>query len=232
MKTSASRWAALALVVGVGASALVVGLRSDPAPSTTSAAEVEAEARVSSAATPELAARTVDRLQLLRTGNGGARLRLTGDEVTALLRHALPGVLPEGIEDPVVHMESGQVVVDARLVTRDFVGSAPLATVLGALPDTIAVNLRGTVAPAGGHLVLEVESAHAGHVPLPASAVASIASALAEATGHRVSTSPDRPSVGVPLPSGIGLVAVVDDRLVLDRDERLGQRAVDGSEDP
>ena len=42
-----------------------------------------------------LAARTVDRLLLFRTGNGASSMTLGSDEVTALLTEGLPGLLPD-----------------------------------------------------------------------------------------------------------------------------------------
>lgn len=186
-----------------------------------------------SAATPELAARTVDRLQLFRAGNGGARMSLSADELTALLRHAMPGVLPAGVDDASVRLRAGVVVVEARVATADFVARAPLAAVMGALPDTLQVGLRGRLATSGDRLLLHVESAHASGVPLPAGAVAAIAASLAEQGGGRVLPGDGKDaSLGLRRPDGLALVAVVGDRIVLDRDERMGDRAVDGSDDP
>lgn len=184
-------------------------------------------------ATPELAARTVDRLQLFRTGNAGRRLALTDDEITALLRHAMPGVLPSGIRDPVVRLASGTVLVEARLVSADFVGSGLLASVLGALPDTLDVDLRGRLSSSHDGLVLTVEDARASGVPLPGGAVAAIARALTDDSGEgATSLGGERASLSMRWPDGVAHAAVVGDRLLLDRAEPMVDRAVDGSDEP
>jgi hypothetical protein len=185
------------------------------------------------AATPELALRTVDRLQLFRTGNAGARLTLTDDEITALLRHGMPGVLPPGIHDPVVRLSSGSVRVEARLATDEFVGRRPLTSALGALPDTLVVDLRGRLSSSPERLVLTVEDARASGVPLPAAVVAAIANALATESGDDVGFRGEAgASFGMRWPDGVAAVAIVGDRLFLDRDEPMVDRAVDGSDEP
>jgi hypothetical protein len=185
------------------------------------------------AATPELASRTVDRLKLFRTGNAGVRLTLTDDEITALLRHGMPGVLPPGIHDPVVRLESGSVRVEARLATDEFVGRGPLTSALGALPDTLVVDLRGRLSSSPDRLVLTVEDARASGVPLPAAVVTVIASAVAAESGDDVvSRGEAAAALSMRWPDGVAAVAVVGDRLFLDRDEPMADRAVDGSDEP
>lgn len=184
-------------------------------------------------ATPGLASRTVDRLQLFRTGGAGARLTLSGDEITALLRHAMPGVLPDGIHDPVVRLTSGAVLVEARLATEEFAGRGPLASVLGALPDTLAVALLGRLSASPDRLVLTVENARASGVPLPAGVVMAIAGALAAESGDDVGSGGEgAASLSMRWPDGVAAVTVVGDRLFLDRAEPMPDRAVDGSDEP
>lgn len=232
MSSPASRRAAFLGAVVFGAALAVIGLRPGAPSDDREVAAALPETPVATSASPELAARAVDRLQIFRAGNAGRRLSLSSDEVTALLRHALPGVLPAGIADPVVVLEGGVVRVEARLSTADFVGRAPLAAVLGALPDTVTVDLLGRLTTEGDRLFFAVDEAHAGRVPLPAGAVAAIAAELSEQSDLRIASSEGKPSLSVRWPAGVALVAVVGDRLVLDRDERMVDRAVDGSDDP
>ncbi len=230
MTTSSRRIALLSTVV-VCVVAAAVGLRTrstTPAEDGTRLGEVPA----APAATPERAARAMERLRLFREGNSGVRLSLGSDDVTALLRHSLPGVLPAGVTDPYVAFVGHRVRVEARVSTDDFVAKAPLASVLGALPDTVSVDVVGTLVSVHGTLRFEVEEAHAGPVRLPAAVVAAIADELSTASGTRMAASGGTPTVTLRQPSGFATLEVVDDRLVLRRDERMVDRAVDGSDHP
>jgi hypothetical protein len=60
-----------------------------------------------------LAARTVDRLLLFRTGNGSSSMSLGSDEVTALLNESLPGLVPTGVTNTSVDIRGGGVVLRA-----------------------------------------------------------------------------------------------------------------------
>lgn len=226
------RGALLGAILAVVALAVVVLLPPPPRPGTSPGGPDTSHAGVP-AATPELASRTVDRLQLFRTGNAGARLTLTDDEITALLRHGMPGVLPAGIHDPVVRLTSGAVLVEARLATDEFAGRGPLTSVLGALPDTLAVALRGRLSSSPDRLVLTVENARASGVPLPPGVVAAIVGALAAESGDDVKSGGEgAASLSMRWPDGVAAVTVVGDRLFLDRDEPMFDRAVDGSDEP
>lgn len=233
MSAAAVRRGALVGAVLAGVILGVVLLRGSSPQPASSAGAPDTDRLSAPAATPELAARTVDRLQLFRTGNTGPRLTLTDDEITALLRHAMPGVLPPGIHDPVIRLASGTVLVEARLASEEFVGRGPLASVLGALPDTLEVDLRGRLSSSRDRLVLTVENARASGVPLPAGVVAAIAGALAEDSGDdALSRAEEHASLSVRWPDGVASVGVVGDRLFLDRDEPMVDRAVDGSDEP
>lgn len=180
-----------------------------------------------------LADRTLDRLDLFRTGAAGRRISLTSDEVTAVLRHAVPGLLPDGVTAPTVRLDRGLAIVEARLATLDFVGAAQLSSVLGVMPDTIVVDLRGRLRTVPGRLVFTIEHARASGIPLPRSAVATIAAALAGGSGDRfVPADGQAASLSVRWPEAVAVVAVVGDRLVLDRTEPIADRAVDGSDMP
>lgn len=232
MSTTSSRRTALLSAVVLGGALAVIGLRTVASTPPGEDPSLWAEVPPAPEATPELAAQTMDRLQLFRAGTSGPRLSLGSDEVTALLRHGLPGVLPVGLIDPVVTFEGDRVRVDARLVPADFVGRAPLASVLGALPDTIRVDLRGRLNGGGDYLSFEVDEAHAGPVPLPATVVAAIASELGESSGARMASTGGEPAFGIRRPTGFAAVDVRNGRLELRRYEPMIDRAVDGSDDP
>lgn len=232
MNTTSSRRVTLLAAVVIGGALATVGLRTMASTPPGEDAVLWADAPPAPQATPELAARVMDRLQHFRAGTSGPRLSLDSDDVTALLRHGLPGVLPSGLIDPVVTFDGDRVRVDARIVAADFVGRASLASVLGALPDTLRVDLRGRLNGGGEYLSFEVDEAHAGPVPLPAAAVAAIASKLTESSGPRMASTGDEPTFGIRRPSGFAAVDVRNGRLELRRYEPMIDRAVDGSDDP
>ncbi len=232
MSTPSSRKTALLTAVVLGSALAAIGLRSVASTPTGEDPRPWADVAPAPEATPELAAGVMDRLQLFRSGMSGPRLSLGSDDVTALLRHGLPGVLPVGLIDPVVTFEGDRVRVDARLVAADFVGRAPLASVLGALPDTIHVHLRGRLNGRGDYLSFEVDEAHAGPVPLPATVVAAIATEIGESSGARMASAGGDPTFGIRRPTGFAAADVRNGRLELRRYEPMIDRAVDGSEDP
>lgn len=214
----------------VAASLFIVRSTRDTRPAPETAAP--SASPLDSVADALLADRAVDRLQRFRSGDAGARLSLTADEVTAVLRHAMTGVLPEGVTEPRVRLEGGRVVVEARLAADDFVASAPLSSVLGGVSDTIDVELTGHLRTVPGRLVFSIEHARASGIPVPPSAVAAIAAALAEDSDDRVAPVEGQgAALSLPWPEGVALVAV-DDRFVLDRAEPIADRAVDGSDNP
>lgn len=218
----------VAATVGAVGALTLMGVRSASRLAEAGEAEPDRVA-IDRTADAALAARTVERLELFRAGGTGVRLSLTADEVTALLRHAVPGMLPGGVADPLVRLKGGIVVVEARLAPDAFPGSDPLASVLGAVPDTIDVDLSGRLASRPGRLVFTIERARASGIPLPRKAVAAIVGALADQAGDRMLPADADASLSLRWPDGMAKVAVVGDRLVLDRREPIADRAVDGS---
>lgn len=181
----------------------------------------------------EVAEAAFRRVELFRSGGAGKRISLTGEEVTALLRHAIPGMLPTGVVDPTVRLESGSIVVEARLASDEFAATGPLASALGVLPDTLLVDLRGRLVNTRSRLAFYVQEARASHVTLPRGAVQAIVAALAARADDRlVADDTEEPTLTVRWPAGVASAEVVGDRLVLRRDEPNVDRAVDGSDAP
>lgn len=231
MRTPSRRVTLLgAVVLGVVLGA--VGLRTMTAPSGSEPGKEFADVLVAPEATPELASRAMDRLELFRAGNAGLRLSLGSDDVTALLRHGFPGVLPAGVADPRVTFVGDRLRVEARVATAEFPGSPRLASALGALPDTVAVDLLGRLVSARGHVRFEVQEARAGPIPVPLAVVSAIARELVQAPETRMASSNEDPAFVLRQPRGFSTVEVANGRLVLRRDERMIDRAVDGSDDP
>lgn len=152
------------------------------------------------------------RLRLFTTGNGGDRLVMDGDEITAVLRHSIPGVIPAGVTSPVVRLADGTVRVTARIAADVFPGTPMLAPVLDALPDTLEIELRGRVLRDRGTVALRIDRVSAGRVPIPRAVVAAVVASL------RPGASTDiHPTLRLAWPSGITAMNVRGDRLVLER---------------
>ena len=131
---------ALAGSLGLGALALRSAggpMASAPLPKSPSEPTIEVDAG------PVAAMRMVDRLQLFQTGNAGTRIELDGAELTALLRHTIPGMLPTGVSDPVVQIVGSEVRIRASVAPRGLPGGRHLRGAMAAVPDAVEVELRG-----------------------------------------------------------------------------------------
>ncbi|HSM59363.1 MAG TPA: hypothetical protein VK849_01145 [Longimicrobiales bacterium] len=162
--------------------------------------------------TPELADETLDRFERFRNGEGPDRLALGGTELSAVIRHALPGIVPPGIQDPTVELAGGRVQLSARVALGAFPRLPRLEEVTGLLPDTVSVRLEGTlVAHDRTHLALVVDRVEAGPVPLPRRMIADVLRGFGREAP--AGTPPD--ALSVPLPDGVRSVFVQEDSLVL-----------------
>lgn len=203
-------------------------------PSASRVAGVPDDARDPSTAAPVgdvvamdvLAARTVDRLLLFRTGNSTSSMTLGSEEVTALLTGGLPGLLPRGVTNISVHVQGGGIVLRADVITGAWSGAHRLRPWLVALPDTVSAQLDGTIVRVGRTLVFEATSARAQGVPLPEAVLDALVRELP--TSFEASNGP---VLRVSLPDGIADVLIVDDRFVLYAAEPNLERAVDGEAD-
>ena len=160
---------------------------------------------------PELADATLDRFETFQSG-GASELQLGDAELTSLVRYSLPGRLPEGVNDPTVRVQDGQVYLGARVALRGLPDVPALREVVGLLPDTVPVEIRGTLAPFDiDRAALHVDQIEASRIPLPARYIPEILSKLGRAPEPNL--PPD--AVLVPLPRGLSQVYVLRDSLVL-----------------
>lgn len=172
-----------------------------------------------------LAARTVDRIRLLRTGDGPVTLTLGSAEVTALVNESLPGLLPEGVHDIEVEVRDGQVLLRASMVTETWSGADRLRRVMTVLPDTLRAEIRGAVERRGRRLMYVVTGARAHRLPLPATIVDGLVRDLPMSTAYS-----EPVGLQVRLPDGIVDVRVVGDEVILFAAEPIMERAVDGQD--
>jgi hypothetical protein len=161
---------------------------------------------------PELADSVVSKVQAFRGGEEGDRMTLSGRELTSVLRHSIPGLIPEGTSHPQVRLVEGKVRLRADVALSAFPELPDLGPILGILPDTLAVEVEASVLPFGAQEVaVLVEKLEAGRIPLPGRLIPEILEAMGRVE------SPGLPPEGlrIPLPSGLASAYLVEDSLVL-----------------
>jgi hypothetical protein len=161
---------------------------------------------------PELADSVTGRVQAFLRDGGPGQIALGSNEVTSVLRHSVPGLVPEGMTDPEVRLEEGRVHVRARVALEAFPDLPDLGPILGILPDTLDVALEAALMPFGnGAAALLVHGLEAARIPLPRRLIPEILTAMGRV---------DRPGLPpeallVPLPSGLGSAYILTDSLIL-----------------
>ena len=180
----------------------VVGIRAAP--------PVAEEAE--SGPSAELADRTLDRFERFRKGEGEGRIALSGLELSSVVRYALPGLVPPGVDEPTVTLLDGRVRLSARVAKGAFPRLPKLDDVVGILPETLDVEMEGSLVPLDqGHLALLVDHVEASRIPLPRRMIPQI---LAGFGGERSESLPDD-ALAVPMPNGLRSVYIQRDSLVL-----------------
>lgn len=171
-----------------------------------------AEVPVEREPTPAIAEATLDRVEAFRAGTGGDRLELDAVELSSVLRHTLPGIIPPGIARPTVDLDGESVWLTARVETAAIPNLPAFDEIVGLLPDTVDMRLRGSVLPFGeGWAALQVERVEAERIPLPSRMIPGILEAL----GRRPREGLPERALAVPLPSGLERVYVEGGRMVL-----------------
>ena len=161
---------------------------------------------------PGLADSVMARVQELRRGEGPSELALGGNELTSVLRHSVPGLLPTGVSDPEVTLEDGRVHLQARVTLGSFPDLPDLGPILGMLPDTLDVALQAALMPFGdGTAALLVHHLEASRIPLPRRFIPDILTAMGRT--NQPGLPPE--ALLVPLPSGLGSAYILTDSLIL-----------------
>lgn len=227
-------WPLVGVVALVPAALLMV--RDEPSegpPSVVHANDEGAVASPSLADEQAIAGVLVDRVQLFRDGNLGPRFALDGPEMTALLRHAAPGIIPPGVSEPAVSVRDRIVLVEAKVARHEVLPPSDGFSLPDMLPDTVRVVLRGEIRSApGDRLRFTVLGARVGRIPLPRSVIAAVVEGIpgGEDRGVAASTEGAHPAISLRVPAGIGDVAVMGEEVVFFRSEPFADRAVDGSD--
>jgi len=161
---------------------------------------------------PGLAEETLDRFEAFRTGVSGERIQFRGDELSSVLRYSLPGILPPGVEEPLVSLEEGRIELQARVVIGGFPELARLEEIAGLFPDTVTIRMTGAVLSFGeDEVALHVQRVEAARIPLPDRLIPRILAALGRT--DREGLPPE--ALAFPLPRGIASAFIDSDRLVL-----------------
>ena len=198
-------WTAVGCVaVGVG---LVAWLR----PSERAAGELPGVPAVLTVS-PEVAEATLDRVESFRAGLGGELLALGDAELSSVVRYALPGILPQGVTEPVVDLLGERLALSARVATAAFPDLPALDPLVGMLPDTVVVRLAGVLTQFGKEsLAFRMDEIEVARIPLPDRLVPEILEAFGRS--HRGDLPPN--ALHVPLPGGLDSVYVLRDSLML-----------------
>lgn len=162
--------------------------------------------------TPELAERTLDLFEQFRAGEAGDRFMLGGTELSAVVRYSLPGLIPRGITAPKIELDKGRAHLSARVAVESFPDLPRLDHIIGLLPDTILIEIRGSLVPLDQrHMALVVDRLLAMRIPIPTRLVGDVLKAFGQS---RPASLPDD-ALEVPLPDGMRSVFVQRDSLVM-----------------
>lgn len=165
-------------------------------------------------ADPALAEAAMLRYDAFAAGEGADSLVLRAAEVSSLLRHALPGIVPPGASHPTVRFEDGAALVRVEVALSALPRVPELEGILEMLPETVPLELRGVLEPRGpGELALRATGIEASRIPIPRRFFPSILEALGREDRPRLPAD----AVAVPLPPGVGSAYIAADRLVLTR---------------
>lgn len=169
-------------------------------------------ATVQIAPTRELATEAMARLEELRSGHGPEALSLGSTELSSVLRYGITAALPPGVSDPMAEMGGGRLTLDAKVAVETLPDLPPLGQLMALLPDTVAVQIQGTLSSlGGGRSALHIEAARAGVIPLPGLAIPEVLRALGRQDVEGLPAN----AVLIQLPKGLRTAYVRGDSLVV-----------------
>jgi len=158
-----------------------------------------------------LGATALQRIEAFQTGRE-AELALSGAEITSLLRYGRPEAVPSGVHAPTVRIEEGRAFASGQVVLGDFPNLPDLGPVAGMLPDTVSLELQGSVMGFGDReAALLVQGIEVAGIPLPGRVIPEVLTALGRSDREGL---PDE-AVAVSLPTGIASAHVDGDQLIL-----------------
>jgi hypothetical protein len=163
-------------------------------------------------ATRELSDHTLERFEAFRRGEGEGRLVLGSLEIESVLLYGVPQMIPPGVEAPSVRMKDGVIEVSGDVSVASFPRLPDLGGVIGFLPDTVRVEVKGTLAPLNAQRsALVVHKVSALGIPLPDRMITDILAAF----GRQPIDDLPSDAMPLPLPDGIESAYILRDSLVL-----------------
>jgi hypothetical protein len=164
------------------------------------------------APSPELADATLERFETFRRGRPGDEFRVGETELSSLLRYRLANALPGGVRDVAVTLRESQVHLTLRVPFALLPEVPALSEVARLLPDTVRVEIRGSLTPFGpSSSALHVSRLDVSRVPLPARFIPEILTIL----GRTEAPGLPEDALLVLLPPGLRSAFVLRDSLVL-----------------
>ena len=163
-------------------------------------------------ASPELAQATLDRFEELLGGSGPDRLALSNVELVSVLKYALAGLIPDQVSDPSVTLADGVLTLSGKIPLNELEGLSELGPAVGFLPDTLLLELEGSLVPLDDRrAALVIHKVLASHIPLPDGMIPGVLRSLGRQPEEGL--SPD--ALAVRLPSGLKAAYILRDSLVL-----------------
>lgn len=144
----------------------------------------------------------LDRFNTFRTaGSGDSTLSLSALELTSIVRYALPGIMPEGVSEPMVDMRDDRLTLSADVAVGAFPELPAMDEVRGILPDTVRIAMNATLLNLDrNHAALVFDGVEASGIPLPDRVIPGILDLL----GRVNRAGLPRSAIAIPLPRGIG----------------------------
>lgn len=150
------------------------------------------------------------KIEQIRDGTG--RETFTTSELQSLLQFRYAQVLPEYVQSPRIRLDEDHVEVRVRLPVSRLPGTEDFRRILGLLPDTTDLVVRGTVLPYDdGYVAFAVDALTAQRIPLPARLVPPVLDLL----GREDAPGLPDDAVRIPLPDGARNAYVRADSLVV-----------------
>lgn len=159
---------------------------------------------------PEAAAQAREKLDRLRSD--GQPVRLSGVELSSLLRYGSQDWAPVGLREPEIRM-SGDTMMVAAIIPTDRIPSHPdLDRVRSLLPDSARVEVTGNVRGLGaGRAALAVRQVEFAGIPIPERYYPPMLERLGRSDEPELASA----EMALPLPPGVSEVRVEDGYLLL-----------------
>lgn len=151
-------------------------------------------------------------LKIERLRDGSAREAFTNSEVQSLLQYRYSGMVPSFVASPRIVLDGDEVEVRVRVPAERLPQAQDWGDILGLLPDTTSLDVRGTIIPSDdGYVAFTVDAITAQRIPLPSRFIP----AVLDVFGRQDAPGLPRDAILIPLPDGARSAYVRADSLVV-----------------